>query len=203
MSHYFQQACFVQSATTPKTLPAEMGLEVAFAGRSNSGKSSTINCLCSQRALARTSKTPGRTQLINFFDLPDGNRLVDLPGYGYAKVPETVKLQWQKFIEAYLTTRSVLKGLILVMDIRHPLTSFDRGMLEWSVRRRLPVHVVLNKADKLNRGPASSTVLSVRKEVRELWGEQVSVQMHSSHSGQGQEELRVKLWEWLHPESVQ
>ncbi len=194
---YFQQASFVQSATTPKTLPSESGFEVAFAGRSNSGKSSTINRTCSQKSLARTSKTPGRTQLINFFGLPDGNQLVDLPGYGYAKVPEDVKLQWQKFIESYLTTRTTLKGLILVMDIRHPMTMFDQGMLEWCVRRCLPVHVLLNKSDKLSRGLATSTLLAVRKEVKASWGAGVSVQMFSATTGQGLEDLWACLDHWL------
>ncbi len=110
MNHYYQQASFLQSATTRKTMPEESGLEIAFAGRSNAGKSSVINRVCSQKALARTSKTPGRTQLINFFQLQDANFLVDLPGYGYAKVPEAVKLEWQKFIESYLTQRNTLQG---------------------------------------------------------------------------------------------
>lgn len=196
MNHYFQQAHFVQSATNAKTLPAEVGLEVAFAGRSNSGKSSTINKVCSQKSLARTSKTPGRTQLLNFFGLPDGHHLVDLPGYGYARVPEHVKLQWQKFIEAYLTKRTVLRGLILVMDIRHPLTEFDKGMLVWAAQKDLPVHVLLNKADKLSRGLATSTLLSVRKELRE-WSTNSSVQMFSAQAGTGLEELWQQLLVWL------
>ena len=135
MNAYFQQATFIQSATTGKTLPSETGAEIAFAGRSNSGKSSTINRVCSQKSLARTSKTPGRTQLINFFALNDGAQLVDLPGYGYAKVPEAVKLKWQTFIEAYLVKRTTLKGLILVMDVRRPLTAFDESLLDWAEQR--------------------------------------------------------------------
>ena len=136
MNYYFQQAIFQQSASSRKTLPEESGLEVAFAGRSNAGKSSVINALCSQKALARTSKTPGRTQLINFFRLPDNNALVDLPGYGYAKVPEAMKLEWQKFIESYLLSRQTLRGLIVVMDIRHPLTSHDQTLLQWAYSRQ-------------------------------------------------------------------
>ncbi|WP_298611873.1 ribosome biogenesis GTP-binding protein YihA/YsxC [uncultured Thiothrix sp.] len=196
MNHYYQQASFVQSATTPKTLPKESGLEVAFAGRSNSGKSSTINRVCSQKSLARTSKTPGRTQLINFFTLPEGQLLVDLPGYGYAKVPENLKIQWQKFIEAYLTMRTTLKGLILVMDIRHPMTMFDQGLLAWAAHRQLPVHILLNKADKLSRGAMQNTVLAVRKELI-TYQSPVTVQAFSASSGLGLEELWEKLNEWF------
>lgn len=196
MNHYYQQASFVQSATTPKTLPKESGLEVAFAGRSNSGKSSTINRTCSQKSLARTSKTPGRTQLINFFTLPEGQWLVDLPGYGYAKVPEHLKLEWHKFIDAYLTTRATLKGLILVMDIRHPLTSFDQDLLTWAAHRHLPVHILLNKADKLSRGATQNTVLAVRKELAD-YPNQVSAQAFSASSGLGLEILWAKLDEWF------
>jgi GTP-binding protein len=201
MNHYYQQASFVQSATTPKTLPKESGFEVAFAGRSNSGKSSTINRACSQKSLARTSKTPGRTQLINFFTLPEGQLLVDLPGYGYAKVPEHLKLQWQKFIEAYLTTRKTLKGLILVMDIRHPMTVFDQGLLKWAEYQQLPVHILLNKADKLSRGARQSTVLAVRKELSQsVKVNQVSVQAFSATTGLGLEDLWAKLDEWFERE---
>lgn len=196
MNAYFQQARFTQSATTSSTLPPEGAFEVAFAGRSNSGKSSTINRVCSQKSLARTSKTPGRTQLINFFALPDGCYLVDLPGYGYAKVPEKVKLQWQAFIESYLSKRLTLKGLILVMDVRHPLTDFDQGFLYWARQRSLPVHIVLNKADKMKRGPAASSFLQVRKAIKTLDME-VSVQLFSAQNGQGLDELWEKLEVWL------
>lgn len=195
MNHYFQQAAFLQSATTRKTLPVESGLEIAFAGRSNAGKSSVINRVCSQKALARTSKTPGRTQLINFFRLPDGHFLVDLPGYGYAKVPEKVKLEWQKFIEAYLTQRNTLRGLVLVMDIRHPLTEYDQTMLHWAQSRALPVHILLNKADKLTRGAGASVLLQVRKSVAGLG--QVSVQGFSALNKQGLDECWGVLETWL------
>lgn len=195
MNHYFQQAGFLQSATTRKTLPKESGLEIAFAGRSNAGKSSVINRVCSQKSLARTSKTPGRTQLINFFHLPDGHFLVDLPGYGYAKVPEKVKLEWQKFIEAYLTQRNTLRGLILVMDIRHPLTDYDQAMLNWAQGRRLPVHVLLNKSDKLTRGAGAGVLLQVRKAVADLG--YVSVQTFSALNKQGLDECWEVLEMWL------
>lgn len=201
MNPYFQQARFTQSATTPATLPPEGGLEIAFAGRSNSGKSSTINRVCSQKALARTSKTPGRTQLINFFALPDQACLVDLPGYGYAKVPEQIKLQWQKFIEAYLIKRSTLVGLILVMDVRRPLTDFDESLLLWAEQRGLPVHIVLNKADKLKHGAASTTLLQVKKALsaRNI---AVSVQLFSAHNGKGVETLWQQLERWLQGEGI-
>jgi GTP-binding protein len=183
MNQYFQQASFLQSATTRKTMPPEGGLEIAFAGRSNAGKSSVINAVCSQKALARTSKTPGRTQLINFFRLPDGHYLVDLPGYGYAKVPEAIKHEWQKFIESYLVQRNTLRGMILVMDIRHPLTEYDQAMLNWAAARGLPVHILLNKADKLTRGAAGNVLLKVRNTLRDAPG--VSVQTFSALKKEG------------------
>lgn len=195
MNHYFQQAAFLQSATTRKTMPAEAGLEIVFAGRSNAGKSSVINRVCSQKSLARTSKTPGRTQLINFFRLPDGSFLVDLPGYGYAKVPEAVKLEWQKFIESYLVQRSTLRGLVLVMDIRHPMTEYDQAMLRWAYGRALPVHVLLNKADKLTRGAGAGVLLQVRKELGKFGV--VSVQTFSALNKQGLDECWDILDRWL------
>ncbi|MEZ5537385.1 MAG: ribosome biogenesis GTP-binding protein YihA/YsxC [Thiolinea sp.] len=201
MNAYFQQAKFTQSATKPSTLPPDSAPEVAFAGRSNSGKSSTINRICAQKSLARTSKTPGRTQLINFFALPDGCSLVDLPGYGYARVPEQVKLQWQAFIEAYLSKRSSLKGLILVMDVRHPLTDFDQNLLYWAKQRELPVHVLLNKADKLKRGQAAKTLLEVRKALK-LSAVEVTVQLFSAQNGQGLDEAWTLLEKWLEREEV-
>lgn len=195
MNHYFQQARFLQSATTRKTLPAEKGLEIAFAGRSNAGKSSVINQVCSQKSLARTSKTPGRTQLINFFCLPDGDFLVDLPGYGYAKVPEPVKLEWQKFIESYLTQRNTLRGLVLVMDIRHPMTEYDQTMLRWAQGRALPVHILLNKADKLTRGASANVLLQVRKALSDFGV--VSIQTFSALSKNGLDECWNVLDQWL------
>lgn len=196
MNHYFQQARFIQSATTVKTLPPEEGIEIAFAGRSNSGKSSSLNRICSQKSLARTSKTPGRTQLINFFGLPNGERLVDLPGYGYAKVPERVKLEWQKFIESYLSNRKTLQGLVLVMDIRHPMTEHDHMILNWAKVSELPVHVLLNKSDKLKRGPAKNTLLAVRKELNTI-SSHFSVQMFSSLKREGLDEAWDRLAQWV------
>jgi len=199
MNVNYQQASFTQSATTIETLPAETGFEVAFAGRSNSGKSSTLNALCQQKSLARTSKTPGRTQLINFFALDDGKYLVDLPGYGYAKVPEKLKQEWQQFIESYLTTRFTLCGLVIVMDIRRPMQENDRAMLTWAESRNLPAHVVLNKADKLKRGQANAMLLKTRQQLN-YFTNPVSVQMFSALKKNGVDELRKKLDEWLDPE---
>lgn len=195
MNNYYQQATFLQSATTRKTMPDEGGLEIAFAGRSNAGKSSVINRVCSQKSLARTSKTPGRTQLINFFQLSDSNFLVDLPGYGYAKVPEAVKLEWQKFIESYLTQRNTLRGMVLVMDIRHPMTDYDQAMLRWARNRMLPVHVLLNKSDKLTRGAGMNVLLQVRKVLANHG--MASVQTFSALNKQGLDECWGILDKWL------
>lgn len=196
MHPYYQQARFTQSATTRKSFPPEFGYEIAFAGRSNAGKSSTLNRVCSQKSLARTSKTPGRTQLINFFELPEGRYLVDLPGYGYAKVPEAVKKEWGKFIESYLTERFTLKGLVLIMDIRHPLREQDEVLLKWAKRQQLLVHVVLNKADKLKRGAAKNTLLSTQRSLAN-YHPQVTVQTFSALSNTGIETLWQTLDEWF------
>ncbi len=149
-------------------MPPDEGLEVAFAGRSNAGKSSALNTL-THANLARTSKTPGRTQLLNFFALDDSRRLVDLPGYGYAKVPIPLKQHWQRHLEAYLSSRASLAGVFLMMDIRHPLTDFDRLMLDWAQASQLPIHVLMTKADKLAFGAAKNALLKVRREVQQGW----------------------------------
>lgn len=196
----YQQARFLQSATTFDTLPPELGFEVAFSGRSNSGKSSTLNTLCQQKSLARTSKTPGRTQLINFFSLPEGKFLVDLPGYGYAKVPEKIKLEWQQFIESYLTSRFTLSGLVIVMDIRRPMLEHDLTMLSWAESRNLPTHIILNKSDKLKRGPAKSTLLKVQQQVKQ-YNQTVTVQIFSALKKVGVEPLQQKLDLWLAPDT--
>ncbi|PID45538.1 MAG: YihA family ribosome biogenesis GTP-binding protein [Proteobacteria bacterium] len=200
MTSNYRNATFLSSATTRKTLPPEQGLEVAFAGRSNSGKSSTLNCLCGQKALARVSKTPGRTQLINFFALPDSNLLVDLPGYGYAKVPEKVKIEWQKFIESYMTKRTTLTGLVIIMDIRHPMREHDLIMLEWAEAKQLPVHVVLNKSDKLKRGAVSKSLQETKKALKE-YNLSASVQTFSALKRLGVTELSNKLNSLFHPEN--
>ena len=186
MNHY-RQATFELSAAKLSQLPADTGYEVAFAGRSNAGKSSVLNVITEQKALARTSKTPGRTQLINVFSLDDERRLIDLPGYGYAKVPEKVKEEWQKLLDSYLQTRECLRGIVLIMDIRHPLKPFDQMMLEWSYACKLPIHILLNKADKLKRGPAKSTLLVVQKELKDFEN-LVSVQLFSALDKTGKDE---------------
>ncbi len=192
------QARFQISAPTLVLCPPDTGREVAFAGRSNAGKSSCINTLARQKQLARASKTPGRTQLINFFTLEEGNqrRLVDLPGYGYARVSHDMKDEWQRHLGHYLQGRQSLAGLVLLMDIRHPLTDFDRHMLEWAAERSLSVHCVLTKADKLNRGPAMNVLQSVRRDL-EVAGFSASIQLFSALKREGLEALGDKLGEWL------
>lgn len=202
MNPYYQQAKFLQSATTTRSMPAEFGFEVAFAGRSNSGKSSTINRICGQKSLARTSKTPGRTQLLNFFGLPEGRSLVDLPGYGYAKVPEKVKKEWGAFIENYLTTRMTLCGLIIIMDIRRPMRDHDEVMLTWAKQRKMPVHVILNKSDKLKRGAAKNMLLKVRRQLKAM-DDNFSVQNFSALKNEGVEEACAVLDSWFFPEQLE
>jgi len=195
---HYPAARFLTSAPTLARCPDDRGAEVAFAGRSNAGKSSAINALTRQKALARTSKTPGRTQLINFFALGDDleRRLVDLPGYGFAKVPEKVKLEWQRHLSDYLQRRASLKGLVLVMDVRHPLSEFDQTMLGWADDQSMPVHILLTKADKLKRGAAASALQQVRSRLRE-WEDLVTVQLFSALKGQGIEALETRLDAWL------
>jgi GTP-binding protein len=159
----FQKAHFITSAPSIKQCPDDTGAEVAFAGRSNAGKSSALNTLAQQNKLARTSKTPGRTQLINFFEIEPDIRIVDLPGYGFAKVPDRMKREWQRNMSEYLEERQSLKALVLVMDIRHPLSDFDVMMCDWALDVQMPVHILLTKSDKLKRGPAQSTRLQVQK----------------------------------------
>lgn len=197
----FRTASFLTSAAKVHQCPADEGWEVAFAGRSNAGKSSAINALTGNHKLARTSKTPGRTQLLNFFHLSDNQRLVDLPGYGYAKVPEAVKREWTEQLEAYLEQRQSLRGMVVMMDSRRPLQDFDQVMLEWAVAATMPVHILLTKADKLKKGPANSTLLKVRKQVAQYEG-LVSVQLFSALKGTGLPELEKKLNAWLTDVSV-
>lgn len=193
----YAQATFLKSAARTDQLPEDIGYEVAFAGRSNAGKSSALNCLTSIRQLARTSKTPGRTQLINVFNLADpSRRLIDLPGYGYAKVAMSIKRDWQTNLAHYLNVRQSLRGLVLLMDIRHPLKELDQSMIDWALTRELPVHILLTKADKLSRGQAQSTVLQVRRHY-ELMVDLVSVQSFSSLKKQGVDELIAVLNRWM------
>ncbi len=185
----FNQADFVISANRPAQFPPDKGSEVAFAGRSNAGKSSALNAIAGRKSLARTSKTPGRTQLVNFFALPDGDRLVDLPGYGYARVPEAVRRHWRHLMQAYFNQRRSLAGLILVMDARRPLTEFDRQMLAWSEGVGCLTHILLTKADKLSRGKASAMLHEVRSAV----DAETSVQLFSATRKSGVEQARKAL----------
>ena len=195
----FARAQYLLAAHTPRQLPPDGGFEVAFAGRSNAGKSSALNALCQQNALARVSKTPGRTQQLVFFGLPphEEKYLVDLPGYGYAKVPQDLQAHWQAFIADYLETRQALRGLVVVMDIRHPLKDYDRQMLGYAVRRGLPAHAILTKADKLGRGAAGNTLQAVRLELSQAFGDSVSVQVFSGEKKTGVDDLRAVVARWL------
>ncbi|MDH5181313.1 MAG: ribosome biogenesis GTP-binding protein YihA/YsxC, partial [Gammaproteobacteria bacterium] len=183
------------SVPEPRLAPPDIGLEAAFAGRSNAGKSSALNTICAQKSLARTSKTPGRTQHLVFFQLDEQRRLVDLPGYGYAKVPGQIQAKWQSAMAEYLERRESLQGLILLIDIRRLFTEFDEQMLNWCCHANMPVHILLTKADKLKRGPAQSILLQVRRQVEDL--PQVSVQLFSSLKNQGVDEARQVLDRWL------
>ncbi len=196
-SAIYQRASYWLSAHKVNQLPDDSGFEVAFAGRSNSGKSSAINAITNQKKLARTSKTPGRTQQINFFKLDDEqHRLVDLPGYGFAKVPLAVKLHWQETLERYLQTRQSLRGLVLMMDVRHPLTEFDQQMLNWCNLSNMPVHILLTKADKISRGKGNAVQEKVRQYLATLSGES-SVQLFSVLKSVGIEEVQNRLNSWL------
>jgi GTP-binding protein len=188
---------FEMSAARLSQCPTDIAREVAFAGRSNAGKSSALNCLTGNKKLARTSKTPGRTQLINFFRIADTPlALVDLPGYGYAKVPVAKKNEWQKELGFYLDKRESLVGLVLLMDIRHPLKEFDVAMLDWATSANMPVHVLLTKADKLKRGPAQAALLQVKKALKS-YNTPMTAQTFSSQSGDGLKLLQQTLNGWL------
>ena len=192
---YYNAASFLISAPTLAQCPLDEGWEVAFAGRSNAGKSSALNCLTSAR-LARTSKTPGRTQLINFFSLDEQRRLVDLPGYGYAKVPNAIRREWGQHLGDYITQRQCLVGMVIMMDVRHPMTDFDLQLIDVAVSRRLPIHILLTKSDKLKRGPAASQLQLVRNQLLSFAGN-ISVQLFSSLKASGTAEAWAKLDEWL------
>ena len=195
----FNTVYFLIRALTLQQCPEDTGCEVAFAGRSNAGKSSAINTLTRNKGLARTSKTPGRTQLINHFEIEPEKRLVDLPGYGYAKVPKAIKAKWDRNLAEYLQKRSSLTGMVLLMDIRHPLQDYDQQMLNWAAQASLPVHILLTKADKLKRGPAMSSLLGVEKLLRDMdpGYTLLSAQIFSSLKKTGMQELEQKLISWL------
>ena len=197
--HILHTAKFLKSAGSLRDMPADSGREVAFAGRSNAGKSSALNALASHKGLARVSKTPGRTQLLNVFAIDDERRLVDLPGYGYAKVPVGVRDQWRGMVDGYLRHREALKGLVLIMDSRHPLKDFDRQMLDYAQAIAKPCHVLLTKADKLSRGEAARTLAEVRKALASEASAEaaVSVQLFSATAKTGLDEARNVIAGWL------
>ena len=194
-----ERATYLLAAHNPRQLPPDGGWEVAFAGRSNAGKSTALNALCRQNALARVSKTPGRTQQLVYFAIPphENHYLVDLPGYGYAKVPKDLQAHWQQFLDGWFTTRQALRGLVVVMDIRHPLKEYDRQMLGYAVRRGLPAHALLTKADKLGRGAQATALLAVRKDLAATYGDTVGVQVFSGESKLGVDEARAVVNRWL------
>lgn len=196
MSHRYQHLRFFTSAHELRQLPPDNGREVAFAGRSNAGKSSALNAIAEQRTLARTSKTPGRTQLINYFEVTPERYLVDLPGYGYAKVPEALRQHWRTTLSRYFVERQALCGLVMLMDIRHPLTDLDRQMLDWCSHRQLPAHVLLTKADKLKRGPALAVLQQVQRTLRSAYP-LASAQLFSVPAHIGIDEARAQLDAWL------
>jgi len=192
----YNQASFLTSSAKFEQLPEDIGAEVAFVGRSNVGKSSALNVLARWCDLVRTSKTPGRTQLINLFALSDTQRLVDLPGHGYAKVAKKTKQQWDKLIDIYLRSRQCLRGLVLLVDIRHPLQKFDIQILDWTNKINLPVHVLLTKADKLGYGAQKNALQKISNAVVKI-NSNVSIQLFSSIKPVGHEELKNMLNHWL------
>lgn len=195
-TYNYHMTHFVLSAPDIRHLPSDAGIEVAFAGRSNAGKSSALNTLTQQKNLARISKTPGRTQLINLFEVEPGIRLVDLPGYGYAQVPEEMKRKWQRSLGEYLQMRNSLKGLVVLMDIRHPLKDLDQQMIQWAVDVGTPVMLLLTKADKLASGARQAQVKMVREAVKEFMGD-IQVEAFSSPKKMGVDKLNDKLNTWF------
>ena len=197
----YRQARFLTSAATFAQCPPDSGWEVAFGGRSNAGKSSAINSLVGSKKLAKTSRTPGRTRLINFFAVGAAQRIVDLPGYGYAKVPQKLKNAWNRQLDTYLRERRSLRGLVVLMDCRHPLRPFDQQIIGWAAQADMPIHLLLTKADKLSAGPAQHTLMQLRGKLAHLGG-LVSAQLFSALRHQGHEELIAVLDRWLTDESV-
>ena len=193
---HLQKATFTISAPDIRRLPEDSGIEVAFAGRSNAGKSSALNTLTNQKGLARTSKTPGRTQLINVFEIAENKRLIDLPGYGFAKVPLEMKKKWQKALGEYLEKRECLKGLGILMDIRHPLKDLDLELIHWAVDSDLPVLALLTKCDKLSQGKRSTEVLKVKKELS-LLNADIKVQAFSSLKRTGVDQANTVICDWF------
>ncbi|MBT6207851.1 MAG: YihA family ribosome biogenesis GTP-binding protein [Francisellaceae bacterium] len=193
---HFNNASYLTSATKLGECPTDIIAEVAFIGRSNAGKSSAINAITNQKSLAKTSKTPGRTQMINFFALTLEHNLVDLPGYGYARVMSDTKQSWETMITSYLLNRDALKGLIILMDIRHPFKESDIQTLRWAESYNIPVHVALTKSDKYKNGPAKNIFFSVQKQLKEI-SPTSSVSLFSAMNKTGVEQLQDKIRAWL------
>lgn len=193
--HHYRSVTFLKSVVALNQLPADKGIEVAFIGRSNAGKSSALNTITGIKGLARTSKTPGRTQAINLFSIDKIRRMVDLPGYGYAKVPLTVKKRWEELIDSYLENRKTLKGLVLVMDVRHPLKELDQQIIAWTVNCGIPTHILLSKSDKLKKRASNRTLHEVM-ECLEPYGDLVTVQLFSSMDKTGVKETIAIMNEW-------
>lgn len=197
MSNVLSSATYRLAAHLPTQLPPDTGREVAFAGRSNAGKSTALNALCNQNSLARTSKTPGRTQQLVYFEVGKDRYLVDLPGYGYAKVPAHLRAHWQSFINRFFESRQALAGLVVVMDIRHPLREYDLQMLDFARTRGLPAHCLLTKADKLGRGQQGNALQAVRKQLAADFSDTASVQLFSGDTRIGVDEARAVVTGWL------
>lgn len=194
----YHKTHFLTSAPNIRSIPEDTGIEIAFAGRSNAGKSTALNALTNQKSLARTSKTPGRTQLINLFEVEPNCKLVDLPGYGYAAVPEKMKIEWQKSLGEYLQKRECLGGLVVLMDIRHPLKDLDQQMIEWAVSADLPVMLLLTKADKLSQSARSKQVKMVREAILPFQSD-IQVEAFSAQNKIGIDKLAAKLDCWFAP----
>ncbi len=196
MSLSFSQAQFIKGAHKLEQCLPDNVLEVAVAGRSNAGKSSALNTITGINSLARTSKQPGRTQQINYFELAEDRYLVDLPGYGFAKVPPKVRQHWDQTLSKYFETRQSLQGLVVIMDVRHPLKDLDQHLIDWVGQMDIPVHCVLTKADKLKNGPASANLQQVRKQLKEQ-GYQMTAQLFSAVDRRGVDEVREVISNWL------
>ncbi|QTS84181.1 ribosome biogenesis GTP-binding protein YihA/YsxC [Coxiella endosymbiont of Amblyomma nuttalli] len=191
----YQEAKYLTSVAEFEQLPLDKGAEIAFIGRSNAGKSSALNVITGIKGLARTSKTPGRTQMINFFALNGNQRLVDLPGYGYAKVPRMVKERWEDLVDSYLKKRQSLKGLVVVMDIRHPLKERDTDVIEWAVDYNIPLHILLTKSDKLSQSVAKKICSEVEAELTS-YNNCITLQLFSSYDRTGLDAVKTVLSKW-------
>ncbi|MBN1378345.1 MAG: YihA family ribosome biogenesis GTP-binding protein [Gammaproteobacteria bacterium] len=196
MTNRYQQCRYLLSVHQLRQLPADSDLEVAFAGRSNAGKSSAINCICGQKSLAKTSRTPGRTQAINFYAVDERRNIVDLPGYGYARVATHIKQQWQKTLTQYLQTRQSLQALMLIMDIRHPLLEPDWYLINLAITSAMPVHILLTKCDKLSNNQGLKQLNAAKTEL-ENNGIEATLQLFSAHDGTGVDDAHLMLDSWF------